>query len=306
MTDTAHSMGRGAAAAIGAVLIFAGYFSVTRLGLGGSFSVGDLVAGRYLVPAALLLPVALYMGGLQQGIAGIPWSRAIPLTLCGGLVIVWLLTAGLQHAPSAQAGVFMSGTVPLFVLPMAWLILRERVLGWQIAGALLIFAGDALVAFKGFGGSDAGQWRGQIQFVGAGMCWALYSVLIRKWRVDPLRATIATSVLSGLVFLPYYLLVMEIKLAQASLEAVLAQAAYLGVLAGIAAVVMFTASIAWLGAARAAMFLALVPAFAALMAIPFGEIPSALDWLGVAVVTVGMPFALGWRPKMRGGKAPAT
>jgi len=42
-----------------------------------------------------------------------------------------------------------------------------------------------------------------------------------------------------------------------------------------------------------------VPVAATVMAIPFGDRPSLIEWLGVAAVTAGMPFALGWRPGRR-------
>jgi hypothetical protein len=52
--------------------------------------------------------------------------------------------------------------------------------------------------------------------------------------------------------------------------------------------------VAVLGAARAAMFLAMVPAVAVLFGIPVpSERPKSMQWLGLAVVLAGPPLAMG-------------
>ena len=77
----------------------------------------------------------------------------------------------------------------------------------------------------------------------------------------------------------------------AGLSENLLQAVLQGVLAGAAGIYLFTRAVELLGPGRAAVFPALVPGFA--MAIGFiflGEIPTAVQFAGFAVVMVG--FAL--------------
>jgi drug/metabolite transporter (DMT)-like permease len=67
-----------------------------------------------------------------------------------------------------------------------------------------------------------------------------------------------------------------------------------GVLSAIVALLFYTRAVAILGAARGAVFAALVPTFSLLLAIPLlGETPTQLQLVGVLLATAGMMFALG-------------
>ena len=67
-----------------------------------------------------------------------------------------------------------------------------------------------------------------------------------------------------------------------------------GVGAGLVALLAYNRAAALLGAGRAALFGALVPGAASLLAIPvLGEVPSALQVLGIVSVIVGLLIAFG-------------
>jgi drug/metabolite transporter (DMT)-like permease len=67
-----------------------------------------------------------------------------------------------------------------------------------------------------------------------------------------------------------------------------------GLLSAVVALLFYTRAVAILGAARGAVFAALVPSFSLLLAIPMlHEIPTRLQLAGVVLVTAGMMFALG-------------
>ena len=281
------------------MLLWAGYYLMTRFGLAHTLTVDDLVAARYVVPAVLMLPVAWRFGVSRRGVGGLSWPKVALLTVTGGLQFGWFVTAGLQFAPAAQATMFTSAAVPLFVVLLAWPFLRELPTLGQIAGIALILAGDALVVSRGLAG-DTGQLRGQIMFVAAGFGWSICTLLVRRWRVSGLLATMIISIGSGVVFLPYYLLFGTSHLSAAPLVEIIVQFTYLGAFVGIGATLAYTAAVMVLGAQRSALTTALVPACATLLAIPvLSEIPTMAEAIGVAAVTAGMPFALGWRPRFR-------
>ena len=72
------------------------------------------------------------------------------------------------------------------------------------------------------------------------------------------------------------------------------QAVFQGILSAFVALFLYARAVSLLGSARGAVFAALVPATATLLAIPIlDEWPSLLQMTGVAVVSVGMCFALG-------------
>jgi drug/metabolite transporter (DMT)-like permease len=78
------------------------------------------------------------------------------------------------------------------------------------------------------------------------------------------------------------------------------------VLSAVVALVLYTRSVALLGAARGAVFAALVPSFSLLLAIPLlHELPTHLQLVGVALVSVGMVLVLGLHDPSRWRRAGA-
>jgi drug/metabolite transporter (DMT)-like permease len=114
------------------------------------------------------------------------------------------------------------------------------------------------------------------------------------WRVDPLHATAVVGVLSMVLYIPGYAWLAGADLAAAPWREIVIQAVFQGVLSAIVALLFYTRAGAILGAARGAVFAALVPTFSLLLAIPLLNEPlTQLQLVGVLLVTAGMVFALG-------------
>jgi drug/metabolite transporter (DMT)-like permease len=97
-----------------------------------------------------------------------------------------------------------------------------------------------------------------------------------------------------MLYLPIYAWFAGTQLAAAPWREIVIQAIFQGVLSAIVALLLYTRAIAILGAARGAVFAALVPTFSLLLAIPLlHETPTELQLVGVLFVTAGMVFALG-------------
>ncbi len=79
------------------------------------------------------------------------------------------------------------------------------------------------------------------------------------------------------------------------------QMLFQSVVATILSLYLFGKAVSILGASAGAAFGALVPAMAALLAIPIvGETPSPSDWAGILAVSLGVYLASGgplWRPR---------
>jgi drug/metabolite transporter (DMT)-like permease len=109
-----------------------------------------------------------------------------------------------------------------------------------------------------------------------------------------LHATAVVAVLSMVLYIPGYAWLAGADLAAAPWREIVIQAVFQGVLSAIVALLFYTRAVAILGAARGAVFAALVPTFTLLLAVPLlGETPHALQLVGVFCVTAGMVFALG-------------
>jgi drug/metabolite transporter (DMT)-like permease len=111
-------------------------------------------------------------------------------------------------------------------------------------------------------------------------------MLLRMWRLTPLRATAITSVLS-LAVLPALAFRFDNMIAAGWAENLM-QAVAQGAIAGAGATYLFARAVVLLGASRAVLFPSLVPPFTLLIGyFTIGEAPSVVQLVGLAVVVVG-------------------
>jgi len=135
----------------------------------------------------------------------------------------------------------------------------------------------------------------------AAFMWAIFTVVMRRADLDPLHAAALVSVGSLAIYLPVYLAWRGAALAQVPLAELAVQVLFQGVLVTVVSLLFYGRAIALLGAARGAAFGALVPALAALIAIPLlGEWPGATDWLAIVLISAGVYLASGGPMPLRG------
>lgn len=295
--DVDQASGRGlligTALGLFAALIAAGWLVITRLGQTHVLNGYDLVALRYGVAAVILLPYAAHR---LSRLMAYGWS-AIALLVLGagfpyGLAAVW----GLRFAPVAHGGALIAGTIPTFTALFGVAILGQRLTNRQIVGLALTVIGACAIGGVGIFGAIGTQTIGHVLFLLGAMLWALYTVTLRRFGVPPLDATVIVCVCSTLIFVPFYPVLLGSRIGVASWSEILFQGFYQGILAGIIFFMAFNRAVELLGSARAAVFLAMVPVLATLMAVPvLGEYPDALEVLGIVAATAGVYFVTGAR-----------
>lgn len=290
VTSQAFGLFCGCLLAVSASLSFAW----SRAGILAGLSALDLTVIRFSVAALLLFPVLLRAGVLSLG--GIGWPRGLVLLLTGGPLFILPQAAGAMYAPLAHGGVIAPATVTVFSTIMAAIFLRERLSLAHIIGAFLVIAGIVLISWHGLMAEPGSKtWIGDLLFIGSSMLWGTFTVLVRAWRLHALRAVAVIALLSALVTVPFYLIVVgwqhfvHLPAGQIAIQALVQ-----GVLQGAIGIVAYSHAIRVLGVSRAVLFPASVPAMAILIGIPtLGEIPTVLQIVGVALVTVGLVYAVG-------------
>jgi drug/metabolite transporter (DMT)-like permease len=268
-----------------AALIWAGFPAITKMSMAeNALDAWDVTALRFGVAGLLLLPLFA-----RRRLGALHPLAALFLACGAGAPYVLLTAGGLAFAPGAW-----SHHAELHALARRWQppVLKESLTGGRIGGALAIAAG--LVTLGWTGQHHGSSWLGDAMFVLGGLFWASYTIGLRVWRVDALHATAIVGVLSMVLYLPGYAWLAGADLAGAPWREIVIQAVFQGALSAVVALLLYTRAVAILGAARGAVFAALVPAFSLLLAIPLlHETPTALQLVGVVFVTAGMVFALG-------------
>ncbi len=186
-----------------------GFFAVLQWAL-----LALLTVGSAPVPPFQLTAMCFAIGG----IVGVTWTGGtVGLGVLRG--ISWQVyafgTAGLfgyhflyfsalRMAPAAEAGL-IAYLWPLLIVLFSGFLPGEHLRGGHVLGALVSFAGAALIVLGGATGFDSSALPG---FALAGLCaltWSVYSVLSRRLGATPTASVgvfcLATAVLSGLAHL---------------------------------------------------------------------------------------------------------
>ncbi|BCS92370.1 DMT family transporter [Metallosphaera javensis (ex Sakai et al. 2022)] len=148
----------------------------------------------------LFMSLRYFIGGM----ALLPLARRIVLNR--DVIILTLLTTassglwamGLNYVAPSESAV-LSYTMPLFSIPIAYLLLREKPRSFEVAGAIIGFLG---VAVYGLSLSGRLSLLGGILTVLNAVFWAAFTVYYRKMRtMDPAVVNTSQMLLGSLVFL---------------------------------------------------------------------------------------------------------
>jgi drug/metabolite transporter (DMT)-like permease len=273
---------RGYLFAAATVALWSGFVLVSRLGGVSALSAFDITALRLATAAAVLLPVWL----LRHPVRLIT-ARMSALAVTGGLGYALLVYAGFKLTSAAHAAVLLPGLLPFGIAFMARALLDERASPSRWFGLLVIASGVGCLGLDAVGG-ETGNWHGDLLMLAASLCWALYTVLARRWAVAAWDATIGVVLISAIAYLPVYILFLPKDIASASWSAIAVQAFYQGVVAPIVAMVVYIKAISLIGATRMGTLMALVPAASGFAAAPLlGEPLSGWLIAGLALVSTG-------------------
>jgi len=268
----------------GAALFWALGFVAARHGVAIGMSPLVIALDRFIWPGLVLLPFVARNG--FGDLRAIGWQRGIVLTVFGGAPLALLSYAGFLFVPLGHGGVIQPSCASLGGLVLASLLLKEPLPPRRIAGALAIVLGLCIIGTEALRTMGAHGLIGDFMFAGAGCSFAIFGVLLRLWRIEPMRATAVTSVLSLAAFPALFVGIAD-PFAAGLVENVL-QVIVQGIFAGPGAIYLFARAVVLLGAGRAVLFPALVPPFTLLIGfLTLGEVPSVSQLTGMAIVIVG-------------------
>jgi drug/metabolite transporter (DMT)-like permease len=279
-----HATALGVACGVGAALCWALGFVAARQGITTGLSPLVIALHRFLWPGLALLPFVVANGFRDLG--GIGWRRGFALALFGGLPLALLSYLGYLFVPLGHGGIIQPACAALGGLMLARLVLKEPLPVRRVVGALAIVLGLVVIGAEALRTMGAHGVGGDLLFVVAGCFFATFGMLVRRWRIEAVRAAAMTSVLS-LVGLPILLFKLDNLLAAGFLENLM-QAAVQGMLTGAAGTYLFTRAVVLLGASRAVLFPSLVPPFVLLVGfLALGEVPSISQLAGLVSVVIG-------------------
>jgi drug/metabolite transporter (DMT)-like permease len=279
-----HPTAWGIACGAGAALFWALGFVAARQGVTSGLSPYVIALHRFAWPGLALLPLVAKNNFADLRLTG--FGRAVALALFGGLPLALLSYLGYVLVPLGHGAVIQPSCAALGGLVLARLVLKEPLPARRIAGAVVIVIGLAVIGAEALRTIGSHGVVGDLFFVAAGSCFAIFGILVRRWRIGAIRAAAVTSVVS-LAGLPILLFSFNNMLAAGFYENAM-QAVVQGALAGAGAIYLFTRSVVLLGASRAVLFPSLVPPFTLLIGyLTIGEAPTWPQLAGLVIVLVG-------------------
>lgn len=304
----------GLIAAVVTVVIWTSFIVIARASAdparGGALNPFDIVYARIWGASLILLPWGWWLvrrdrrtqawAGSLFGLSPLPLRQTLITGTLGGLLYGMFAYSGFVFAPAAHASVLMPGSLPLWTALLAVLILGDRITPTRALGLALIVVGDLLV-----GGTSllhaldgSGVWRGDVLFILASLIWSTYSVLVRRYALDAVRATIAITALAFVTYVPVYTALLLLhwvpgQVLVAPVGDVAFQMFFQGVGSVVVSGIAFTKMIQHFGPVRSTMITALVPGLSAISAALFLGEPLVWNlWAGLALVTSGIVFGV--------------
>ena len=221
---------------------------------------------------------------------------AIGLTICQGMMYT-----GLNYTGATTAGLIMALS-PVMTMVLARIVLGEPLGLWKALGAALSLVGMLVIVARG-DLTALPQLQvnpGELWIVGSALCWAIYTVLLRrsKFELELLPLVVLLLGAGAIAALPFYLWEMiHGERSALHLNGILALA-YVAGPGGALMYFLYNRSVETLGAGRASMLLYLQTVFVAMLAyLLLGESLHGYDLAGAGFIVAGLVLANFIRPR---------
>jgi len=292
--DERRQFAKGIAVGLVAASIGALYTVFARWGMAHGLSSPDLTVLRFGVAGILMLPVMVVACRRDVAQFTTRWRVWALVALLAGTPFGLLMFGALQFAPPSHAAVFPFTAMSVMGMVLGAVVLGDRMTVRRIAGIAVVLTGLVLVSGVEASSLTLRASIGDAMFLAAGTLWAGFGIVLRKHRLDPLLATSVISISALFTYVPaYFWFTGGQGLVLAAPFVFWTEVLVQGVIAGAGTLYTYSKMVSLLGPSRAAVFPALAPGLAALMAWPvLGHVPEPMETMGLVLVMTGLIVAV--------------
>ncbi len=247
---------------------------------------------RWFGALLILLPFGIPRIRKQSKLMRRHWKMMALMSIPSVAIFNAFIYTALQST-TAMNTVLVNAMVPVFIAITAWLVFGDRMSSRQSVGVLVSITGLLFIITRGDFSvlGTLGFSRGDLWTLGAGICWAVYSVTLRlrPREMDPI-AFLTVVVGFGLFFsTPFYLWELSVKGGFGLSPASLCVIGYVCVFPSVLAYICWNKGVDMVGANRAGIFFHLMPVFSIALAFLFlGERLRLFHMTGMALIFTGI------------------
>jgi drug/metabolite transporter (DMT)-like permease len=269
----------------------AAQFTATKIGLLAGLTAWDIAAFRY--GAAALGALLIFADPRRRAMLLATPGRFLAVGLLGGAFYGAIFTAATAMMPASQSTLFAPSSTIVCTLLVAGLVLGVWPSSTRLLGIGFILVG--LVVFARAAGAqfDTQAFGGDALFGLIGLMWGCFSVLARKWNLDPL-CCVGVMGATGLLALPLWFAFAPSNVTSANLPVALGEAVFQGWFLTFVAFLAYMTLVHRLGPPTAALGIATIPPMGvAIATVLLNETTHPGQWVGAAIVVAGLVIAGG-------------
>lgn len=283
-------------AALAMVCIWSGWITISRYGVHTRLQPADITLLRYWTALVVVSPLVVCYSWRRFRL----WQYLL-VGLGVGFPYTMLSFYALKVLRAAHAGVLVNGMLPVLGAVAAWLLFRQRLAAHRYAAIGLIFIAN--VAMTGGSVFSFDSVFGIVLLLAAAVCYTGHMTGLRLCSMRWQDAVVVVPVVNVVLFTPLWFL-FPTGFAEASLQDMVVQAVYQGIVVNVLALICVAYAIRHLGTITVALLMSLVPVTTALLAwAMLGEALSFWEMIGIAGCSAGLLW-YAWEPKP--GPAPGS
>lgn len=263
------------------VLIWSGWITISRFGVQNQLTPADITMLRY-VTALLVVSPFFYSYKWKKHSIGqyfvIGLGVGFPYTLASFY--------GLTAIKAAHAGVLINGMLPIFGAIAALIFFGQRVSFKRYGAILIMCLANFLMMGENILSSD--HLVGIFLLLSAAAIYTTHMIGVRKWEFNWKDVLVTVPLVNTILFFPMWFLLPS-NLFEASLNEIVLQAVYQGIVVNVIALSCVAYAIRQLGTITVSLLMSFVPVTTAILAwIVLGEQLSQLEIAGIAGCTAGL------------------
>ena len=268
------------------VLIYALQFLTARASLQETITPTGLTILRFYTAGALFVPYILNAKN-RATISKLGIGKIITLSVLAGFPYLMVINTGISLTSAGYVATVGPGSIVLFSVLLPIFILKARPDHISITSTSLIAIGILLFIYNTFLNEDLSP-IGTTLFVLQGLMFSLYGVLIKRWQVSPILGTAIVSLVScAPAFMAHAM--VHTGFTESTPAEVLFQAFTQGILAGAAAIFLYTYIVGKAGPQRASLVMPSVPIITTVVGhFLLDETLSAVQIAGLISMAMGM------------------